>query len=200
MGSRPSKITFGRFHALIKQRLGWFPPSLAAGRHPSPPKHSAQQRRVEAFRRGQAPLHFCHRDLVLGGGAEKGQAARHRAEDLVGVHHAAEERVLVDGDGGDGVGVRLGEGHGACRVGRGGEAKGMESRVSARRPTGLAAANNLRRRLARKGKGRRGGAGSVGGGGESEAAGEEDWKVAGRRRKACHGGASSGSVLSAQGR
>lgn len=95
----------------------------AMRRHPapatasSPPQHSAQQGGVEALGRREASLHFRHRDLVLGGGAEQREAARHRAEDLVGVHHPAEERVLVDGDGGDGVVVRLGEGHGACREG-----------------------------------------------------------------------------------
>lgn len=88
-----------------------------ASPRPSPPEHSAQQGGVEALGRRQASLHFRHRDLVLGGGAEQREAARHRAEDLVGVHHPAEERVLVDGDGGDGVVVRLGEGHGACREG-----------------------------------------------------------------------------------
>ena len=38
-------------------------------------QHAAQQRRVQALGRAQAPLDLAHRHLVLGGAAEEGEAA-----------------------------------------------------------------------------------------------------------------------------
>lgn len=48
-----------------------------------PSQHTPQQGGVEALRRGQSPLHLPYGHFVLGGGAEQGQAARYRAEDLI---------------------------------------------------------------------------------------------------------------------
>lgn len=52
----------------------------------SPPQDPAEQRRVQALRRREAPLDFADRHFIFGRGAEKRQAAGHRAEDLVDVH------------------------------------------------------------------------------------------------------------------
>lgn len=54
-----------------------------------PAQDSPQQGGVEAFRRGQTPLHLSHSHLVLGGGAEKREASGHWAEHLGGVGHHA---------------------------------------------------------------------------------------------------------------
>lgn len=108
----PAQAHWGRVRGAGRGGVEW------AGRNgrgrASPPQHSAQQRRVETLRRWEAPLYFRHRDLVLRGGAEERQATRNWTEDFVGVHHATEEVVLVDRDGGDGVAVGLGQGHRAC--------------------------------------------------------------------------------------
>lgn len=52
----------------------------------SPSQDPAEQRRVQALRRGEAPLDLADRHFIFGCGAEKRQAAGHRAEDFVDVH------------------------------------------------------------------------------------------------------------------
>ena len=52
----------------------------------SPPEDSSEDRGVEAFGRGQPPLDLRHCHLILGGRAEEGEAARHRAEDVALEH------------------------------------------------------------------------------------------------------------------
>ena len=48
----------------------------------SPPEDSSEERCIEAFRRGQPPLHLGDGHLVLGRRAEEGEAPRHGAEDV----------------------------------------------------------------------------------------------------------------------
>ena len=52
----------------------------------SPPEDSSEERCIEAFRRGQPPLHLGDGHLVFGCRAEQGEAARHRAEDVTLEH------------------------------------------------------------------------------------------------------------------
>ena len=63
----------------------------------SPSKDSSEERGVEAFRRGQPPLHLRHCHLILGGRAEEGEAARHRAEDVALEHPEVAVVVAVVG-------------------------------------------------------------------------------------------------------
>ena len=63
----------------------------------SPPEDSPEERCIEAFRRGQPPLDLRHCHLILGGRAEEGEAARHRAEDVALEHPEVAVVVAVVG-------------------------------------------------------------------------------------------------------
>ena len=62
-----------------------------------PAQDSPEQRGVEALWGREAALHLGHGHLVLGGGAEQGEAAGHGAEHLGGVGHHAQQGVLLEG-------------------------------------------------------------------------------------------------------
>ncbi len=62
-----------------------------------PSQYSSEQRRVEALRRREPPLHLGHRDFVLGRRAEEGEAARHGAEDVGGGGHEGHEAAVAAG-------------------------------------------------------------------------------------------------------
>lgn len=73
-----------------------------------PAQDSSEQRGIEALRRGQTSLNLSDRHLVLGGGAEEGQAARDGAEDLCRVGHAAQTQAFFsEGQGRDRRSVEL---------------------------------------------------------------------------------------------
>jgi len=77
-----------------------------------PAEDSAEERGVEALGGREPSLHLPDRHLVLGGGAEKREAAGHGAEDLVGVRHPPNQAVFVHRQGGNGRAVGLrGDGH-----------------------------------------------------------------------------------------
>lgn len=61
-----------------------------------PAQDASEERRVEALGRWQASLDFGHGDLVLGRGAQQGEAARHGAEHLCGVGHHAQQRLFLE--------------------------------------------------------------------------------------------------------
>lgn len=89
----------------------------------SPAEDSAQQRGVEALRRGEAPLHLPDRHLVLGGGAEQREATRDRTEDLRRVGHGPHaEALLPHGQGREARPIQFGrdrnwaEIKGKCKV------------------------------------------------------------------------------------
>lgn len=61
----------------------------------SPPEDAAEQRRVETLRRGQPPLDLAHGHLVLGGGGEQRQSARHAAEHVGRRRHSCKHHVAL---------------------------------------------------------------------------------------------------------
>lgn len=97
---------------------------------PLPAQDAAEEGGVETLGGREPSLHLPDRHLVLGGGAEQGEAARHRAEDLVGIRHPSDQAVFVHGQGGDGGAVRLrGDGHWETRRGEKGR-RGLRCRSS----------------------------------------------------------------------
>lgn len=93
-----------------------------------PAEDPAEERGVETLGGREPPLHLPDRHLVLGGGAEQGQAAGHGAENLVGIRDPSDQAVLVHGQRGDGGAIGLG-GDGHWRQGRGREEETMAERT-----------------------------------------------------------------------
>lgn len=60
-----------------------------------PAEDSSEERGVETLRGRESPLHLPDGHLVLGSGAEKREAARHGAEDLVGIRHPSDQAIFV---------------------------------------------------------------------------------------------------------
>lgn len=81
------------------------------GYYHSPAQDAPQEWGIEALWGRQSSLNFSHRHLVLGCGAEQGEASWHWAEDLGWVGHHAQKRLLLIGQG---QGATLGKRHRTC--------------------------------------------------------------------------------------